>query len=116
MMLVLTLWFEFKFVVMASWILFARIVTTVASSTFELGILNPARVMLAGIVISIRASLKGSVVGGSVVLNVGKNDNEGAWESVGLVLGASLETVGLNDVLGDVDGKPLGLADGGSIA
>jgi hypothetical protein len=93
----------------------ARIVTTVAISTFVEGMLNPARVILAGIIISIRASLNGSVVGEDEVgLPVGLG--VGVDEMLGLVLGLSLVTEGPRETLGESDGKTLGLAEGGSIA
>jgi hypothetical protein len=93
----------------------AKIVTTVAISTFDEGILKPDRVIDAGIVISIRASLKGSRVGDKVVgLFVGLV--EGAEELLGLVLGVPDLDVGLKEILGDREGKSDGLTEGGSMA
>ena len=64
-------------------------------------------------VISIRASLNGSVVGESVVgFPVGFG--VGAEEMLGLELGLSLVTEGPAETLGERDGKALGLAEGGS--
>lgn len=99
---------------MAARMFCARIVTTVAISTFEEGMLNPAKVILAGIVISIRASLNGSEVGESVVgLLVGLG--VGPDVILGRELGLSLVTEGSRETLGERDGKTLGLAEGGSM-
>ena len=99
----------------ASLTLPAKIVTTVAISTFDEGMLKPDRVIDAGIVISMRASLKGSRVGDKVVgLFVGLV--EGAEELLGLVLGVPDLDVGLKEILGGREGKSDGLIEGGSMA
>lgn len=62
-----------------------------------------------------RASLKGSGVGDNVVgLFVGLVD--GAEELLGLVLGESEVTVGLEEILGNREGKFDGETEGGSMA